>query len=46
MNNWKKFNEETLPDKEEYCSNFNIEDITDVDYIHAKRVCKVFEIKN
>ena len=23
-----------------------MEDITDADYVHAKRVCKVFEIKN
>ena len=33
----KKFNETTLPEKE---------DITDVDYLHAKRVCKDFEMKN
>ena len=24
----------------------NMEDFTDVDYIHPKRVCKKFEIKN
>ena len=24
----------------------NVEDITDADYMHAKRVCKDFEIKN
>ena len=23
-----------------------MEDVTDADYIHAKNVCKVFEIKN
>ena len=24
----------------------SLEDITDADYVHAKRVCKDFEIKN
>ena len=43
MDDWKKFNEIALPEKGEFCSNSNIEDITD--YIHAKRVCKDFEIK-
>ena len=35
-----------MPEKEELYSNLNIEDITDADYIHAKRVCKDFEINN
>ena len=46
MDDWEKFNEATLPEKEEFYSNFNIEDISDADYAHAKRVCKDFEIKN
>ena len=46
MNDWEKFNEITLPEKEEFCSNLNMEDITDADYMHAKRVCKGFEIKH
>ena len=45
MDNWEKFNETTLPEKEEFYSNLNIEDITDADYMHAKRVCKDLEIK-
>ena len=36
----------TLPEKAEFYSNLNTEDITNVDYMHAKRVCKDFEIKN
>ena len=40
------FNETTLPEKEEFYSNLNMKDITDSDYMHAKRVCKHFEIKN
>ena len=29
-----------------YQSDINMEDITDADYMHAKRVCKDFEIAN
>ena len=46
MDKCKKFNETTLPEKEECYRNMNIEDITDADYMHAKRVCKDIEIKN
>ena len=42
----KKFNETSLPKKEDSCSHLNMEDHTDVDYTHAKRVCKDFEIKD
>ena len=44
--NWEKFNETALPEKEEFYSNLNMEEITDADYMHAKRVCKDFEIKD
>ena len=46
MNEWEKFNEAALPEKGEFCSNLNMEDITDADYVHGKRVCKDLEIKN
>ena len=46
MGEWEKFNETSLPEKEEFYSNLNREDITDADYIHAKRVSKDFKIKN
>ena len=36
MDDWEKFNEITLLEKEEFYSNLNIQDITDTDYIHAK----------
>ena len=42
---WEKFHERTLPEEEEFYSNLNMEDITDADYMHAKRVCKDFEMK-
>ena len=32
--------------KEEFYTNLNVDDITDADYKHAKRVCEDFEIKN
>ena len=35
-----------MPEKEGFCSHLNMEDITDADYAHAKRVCKDFEIKH
>ena len=40
----EKFNETTLPEKEEFYSNLNMEDITDEDYMHGKRVCKDFNL--
>ena len=45
MDDSEKFNETKLPEKEEFYSNLNLEDITDADYMHAKRVCNYFEIK-
>ena len=46
MDELEKFNETTLPEKEEFYSDLNMEDITDADYITAKRVCRDFKIKN
>ena len=45
MDDWKKSNETALPEKDFY-RIFNINNVTDADYMHAKRVCKDFEIKN
>ena len=36
MDDWAKFNDTTLPEKEEFYSNLNMEDITDEDYMHEK----------
>ena len=41
----KELNETSLPAKEDFYSRLNMKDITNVDYAHAKRVCKYFEIK-
>ena len=46
MDDWEKFNEISLPEKEDFHIHLNMEDITDADYAHVKRVCKDLEIKN
>ena len=46
MNDWERFNETTSTEKDQFYSNLNMEDVTDEDYMHGKRVCKDFEIKN
>ena len=43
---WEKFDETTLPPKEAFYSNLNLEDISDEDYAHAQKVWDVFETKN
>ena len=43
---WARFDETSLPDKEAFYSNLNMEDITDVDHRHAKRVFKNLSNKN
>ena len=45
MDDWERFNETTLPKKEDFYSHLNMEDITDADYAPTKWVCKDFEIK-
>ena len=40
MDSWERFNQTSLPDKEAFYSSLNMEDITDVDHRHAKRVFK------
>ena len=46
MDDWGKTNEALLPEKEEFCRNLNMEDIIDPDYMHTKKVCIDFEMKN
>ena len=42
---WQRFDETSLPDKEAFYSNLNMEGITDVDYRHGKTVFE-YLIKN
>ena len=43
---WEKINQTSLPEKEEFYSSLNMEDITDANYMYEKRVCQDFERKN
>ena len=44
MDDCEKFSERSLPEKEDFYSHLNMEDITEAYYAHAKRVCTDFEI--
>ena len=46
VDNWEKFDETSLPNKEDFYSNLNMEDINDIDYRHANNVLKRFELEN
>ena len=46
MGSWEKFDENTLPFKEAFYSNLNLEGISDEDYAHTQKVWDVFKIKN
>ena len=46
MDSWKIFDETLLPNNEDFYSILNMEDITSVDYRHAKIVYKEFKINN
>ena len=43
---WEKFNETSLPSKEDFYSNLNMEDIDDIDYRHGNNVFKGFKLEN
>ena len=46
MDTWERFNEISLPSKEDFYSNLNMEDISDIDYRHANNVFKRFKLEN
>ena len=46
MNDWEKHNETSLSKKGNVYSHLDVEEVTDVDYKHVKRVCKDFQIKS
>ena len=46
MDIWERFSETSLPSKEDFYSNLNMEDISDVDYRHANNVIKRFKLEN
>ena len=46
MNNWERFNETSLPNKESFYSNLNMEDINDIDYRHGNNVFNKSKLNN
>ena len=46
MDNWDRFNETSLPSKESFYSNVNMEDIDDIDYRHSNNVFNKFKLNN
>ena len=46
MDSWERFNETSLPCKEDFYSNLNRENIDDIDYRHGNNVFKRFELEN
>ena len=46
MDDWEKFTETTLSEKEDFYIQLTMEDITNADHAHAKRVFKDYERKN
>ena len=46
MDNWERFDETSLPNKESFYSNFIMENIHDIDYRHDNNVFKRFKLKN
>ena len=46
MDSWEKFNETSLPSKEDFYSKLNMEDIDDIDYRHGNNVFKGFKLEN
>ena len=45
IDDWEKFSETSLPEKEFFYSHLNIEDITDADYITQKEFVKILKLK-
>ena len=46
MDNWERFDETSLPNKESFYSNLNMENIDDIDYRHGNNVFKRFKLNN
>ena len=46
MDSWEKFNKNTIPPKEVFYSELNLDGISDRDYEHVKKVWETFKIKN
>ena len=43
---WERFIETSLPNKKDFYSNLNMENIDDIDYRHGNNVFKSFKLEN
>ena len=46
MDNWERFDETSLPDKELFYSSLNLENIDDIEYRHGNNLFKKFKLNN
>ena len=46
MDNWERFDETSLPNKESFYSSLKMENIDNIDYRHGNNVLKRFKLKN
>ena len=46
MDNWERFDETSLADKDSFYSSLNMENIDDIDYRHGNNVFKKFKLNN
>ena len=46
MDSWERFHGTSLPSKEDFYSNLNMENIDDIDYRHGSNVFKIFKLGN
>ena len=46
MDNWERFDETSLPSKESFYSNLNMENIENIDHRHGNNIFKIFNLKN
>ena len=46
IGDWEKFSGTSSPEKENFYSHLNLENITSADYAHRNRACKDFETKH
>ena len=46
MDKWERFDETSLPNKESFYSNLNMENIDDIDYRYGNNVFKRIKLKN
>ena len=45
MDNWERFDEKLLPNKDSFYSNLNMENIDDIDYRHGNNLFRRFKLK-